>query len=503
VDEDATGGPPAEVEREVSTLEPDDLLATSAAGPAAVRGGAMRVGSYVATALVGIATAALLFRHLGVVDTGRYTTALVLAAVVTGLTDLGLTSVGIRELTVLRGPARAELASNLLGIRVALTTLGVLAVTVFALIAYDSTLAIGVLIAGVSVIVQNVQVTLEVPLMAALRLGQVALLDLARQVLASALVVALVLAGAGLLPFLATVGVAAAVVLVPTAMLVRNDIPLRPSFRLAEWRTLLRPVLTYSVAVAAGALYFRIAIVLVSLIAGGHQLGYFSVSYRVIEGIFVLPGLLVGAAFPIFARAAQDDPERLGYAISRVFEVSLLCGVWVALTLAIGAELAIRIVGGAEFLGATKVLAIQGVAVGATFVSAVWAFAMLSLHLHRLILVFNLAMLALVTAVVAALVPIDGARGAAIGVAAVEVVGALWAGRLLVRGRRHLVPRMRVVPRAALAALLGAAPALLGGLPILVRIVLSSVIYLVVLLVLRAPPAEVYDVLPRRWRRWA
>lgn len=478
-----------------------DLLSTSEAGPAAVRGGAMRISSFLGGSLVSVGTAALLFRHLGVVNTGRYTTALSLSAVVTGFTDLGLTAIGIRELAVLKGPERARLARNLLGLRIVLTVVGVVVISVFAFLAYGRLLGLGVLIAGAGVLVQNIQTTLAVPLMAGLRLGWVSALDLSRQLLTAAGIVVLVLAGAHLLPFLATAGVAAAVVLPITAALVRRLIPLRPSFDLSQWRSLVGPVLTYSAAVAASTLYFRVAIVIVSVIASAQQLGYFSISFRVVEVLFTIPGLLVGAAFPIFARAARDDPARLGYALSRVFEVSLMVGVWIALSIAVGAHLAIEVIGGAHFLPATPVLAVQGIAVGATFVSTVWGYGMLSLHLHRLILTFNLAMLALVAVVVAILTTVDGAQGAAIGTASVEIVAAVGNGLLLVRRRPHLAPRLRAVPRVAAAALLGATPALAGGLPVIVRVLLSTAIYAAVLLALRAPPQELLALVPVRFGR--
>ena len=257
-------------------------------------------------------------------------------------------------------------------------------------------------------------------------------------------------------------------------------------------------MLTYSAAVAASTLYFRVAIVIVSLLASATELGYFSISFRVVEVLFIVPGLLVGAAFPIFARAARDDPARLGYALSRVFEVSLMVGVGVALSIAVGARFAIELIGGAHFLPATPVLAVQGVAVGATFVSSVFGYGMLSLHLHRLILIFNLVMFVVVAIVVAVLVPLDGAQGAAIGTASVEIVAAIGNGLLLVRGRPHLVPSLRTLPLVALAALLGAAPALASGLPVIVRLLLSTTIYLGVLLALKAPPPELLTLLPRR-----
>jgi O-antigen/teichoic acid export membrane protein len=309
-----------------------------------------------------------------------------------------------------------------------------------------------------------------------------------------------VLLGARLLPFLSTPGIAAAAVLIPTALLVRGDVPLRPSIDTEQWRALLSPILTYSVAVAAATLYFRVAIVLVSLLASSRQLGFFSISLRVVEVLFAVPGLLVGAAFPIFARAARDDPARLGYALSRVFEVSLIVGAWMALSLAVGAHLAIELVGGSKFLPAAPILAVQGLALGATFVSTVWGFGMLSLHLHRLILIFSVGSLLIVIAVVSVLVTLDGAQGAAIGTSAVEIGVAIASGLLLVKGRPHLRPRLTGVPKVALAAALGATPMLATGLPVIVRLLLSTLIYGVVVFALRAFPTEVYDLLPARLR---
>lgn len=77
-----------------------DLLDTPQAGPAAVRGGAMRVVGYVAGVALSVGSSALLFRHLGVVDSGRYVTVLALIAIVLGVTDVGLTTIGVRELAV-------------------------------------------------------------------------------------------------------------------------------------------------------------------------------------------------------------------------------------------------------------------------------------------------------------------------------------------------------------------------------------------------------------------
>lgn len=476
----------------------DDLLSTPEAGPTAIRGGTLRIGSFAVASVFGIVSAALLFRHLGVVDSGRYTIALSLAALVTGFTDLGLTAIGMRELATLEGEQRARVARSLLGVRIVLTSFGVLLVSAFAWLAYGSLLGIGVLIAGAGVLVASIQTTLSVPLMASLRLGWVSALELGRQVAVTVMIVLFVVLGARLLPFLAAPLIGAAIILVPTMALVRGDIPLRPSFDLATWRELLKPILNYSLAVAAATLYFRLAFVIVSLLAGARELGYFGLSFRIVEMLFAIPGLLVGAAFPIFARAARDDPARMGYAMSRVFEVALIVGAWMSLALAAGASFAIAVIGGADFEPASPMLAILGLALGATYVNAVWGYAMLSLHMHRTMLVLSVTSLAALAALASVLTLLDGARGAAIATAGVEVGMTVLSGAVLVRRHPHLRPRMAIVPKVALAALLGAGPMLATGVPVVVRIVLCSVVYGAVLLATRAFPRELEALVPRR-----
>ena len=92
----------------------------------------MRVGGYVAGTLVSVFSAALLFRHLGVGDTGLYITALSLVAIVAAFSDLGLTAVGVRELSRRPPDERWPLARDLLGLRMTLTAVGGVVVTAIA-----------------------------------------------------------------------------------------------------------------------------------------------------------------------------------------------------------------------------------------------------------------------------------------------------------------------------------------------------------------------------------
>lgn len=475
----------------------EDVLSTAAAGPAAARGGALRVLGYLMGTLVSGLSAALLFRHLKLVHTGYYVTALTLVAIVGAVSDLGLTGVGMREMARQAPSERWRLARDLLGLRIALTGVGAAIVITIAWLAYSANLAAGVALACTGLLLQATQDNFTLPLALGLRLGWMSALDLTRQLLTTACTVTLVLLGATLVPFLGISIPVGVIMLVASGWLVRGTRALRPTFSMTRWRSLMSKTVTYSIAVAASALYFRVAILLVSALSNSTQLGYYGASFRVIEVLTLVPNLLVGAAFPIFARAARDDHERLGYALNRVFEVSVIVGAWVAVSIAVAAPLAIAVIGGPEFAPASTVLALQGIGLGAMFVSLVWANALLSLGVFRTILVLNVCTLIANAALVSVLTPSDGAQGAAIATGLAEILAAIVQALAVLRIHPRLRPSLRVLPPTALATAVGLVPMLVPGMPTVARLATSTLLFGGVVLTAKAIPQEALDVIPR------
>ncbi|HEY8582465.1 MAG TPA: hypothetical protein VIL49_05945, partial [Capillimicrobium sp.] len=371
-------------------------------GREAARGGALRAGGFVAGQLLTITAVALLFRHLGVDDTGRYVTVLSLVAVVGGLTDLGLTTFGVRELATAAPADRRALMSDLLGLRLAASVVGVaLAVAFAAAAGYGSTVVAGTALAGVGLVVQNAGATLGMDLLVRLRAGRMALADLARQATAAVLVVAGVAAGAGLLVFFAVLVPAA---LVGLAVVLATAARVPPGRQAARWARPVRAMVPFAVAAAASVLFFRVAMIEVSLLAGERDTGLFGASFRIVEVLSVLPALAVSAAFPIFSRAAAAaDTERLQRALARVSRAMTAAGGGLAVVLALGAPAVVDLIAGPDFADAAPLLRIQGVALLASFLAAPWGFALLALGRERTLMWLNLGGLALAAAAAAAL----------------------------------------------------------------------------------------------------
>jgi O-antigen/teichoic acid export membrane protein len=475
----------------VSSASDRDILGTPAAGSAAIRGGVLRVFGYGAGVLLAVGSAAVLFRHLGVEDSGSYVLVLSLVTLFGGITDAGLSSIGVRELAAPGAIQREHLLRNLLGLRIVFTGTGVLAACAYAAVAgYGRTLVLGTAIAGVGLLLTTLQSQLASVLTADLRLGWVTLADCLRQLVTALGIVALVLAGAELLPFYAVTAVAGAAALALTVWQV-HDTPFRPALTGRIWGPLLRDTLPFALAAAVGAIYFRLGIVLVEALAGPEETGYYGASFRIVEVVVVVPQLALGAAFPIFSRAASDDLGRFHYAVQRSFDVSLLTGALVAIGLGVGASFAIEVVGGADFAPAAAVLRLHAVALAVSFLVAVFGYALLSLRRHGAVLAMNAAALVTLAVASAVLIPSDGARGAAFATVLSETVLALVGLVALLRTETLGGPlSLATVPRVAAAAAVAVGVPVALGLPSLPAMVLALALFCAGAVLLRVIPEE-------------
>jgi O-antigen/teichoic acid export membrane protein len=483
-----------------STATPEpDILSTPAAGTAAIRGAIIRAAGYGAAVAMSVVGAAILTRYLGPADFGRYTAVVSLVTIVGAFAEAGMTSIGIRELSVLPRTQRPQFVSGLLAIRLVATTVGVGVAAGFAALAgYDRTMVLGTVVVGLGLLLLAIQNTWAIPLQSDLRLGWVTVLDLVRQAALVLGIAALAVAGASLVPIYFVTVLSALAALVATIPLVRRTVTLRPSFGDAEWRRLLGLTLPFAAANAVGAVYVYLAVVLLSVVSTEEQTGYFGASFRVFIVLTAIPGLLVSSAFPILARAAREDDRRLAYGLERLWEMLLVLGAGVALLTAVGAELAIDIVGGAEFESAAEVLRIQSLALLASYVLATWGFGLLSLSFYRGLLIANGAALAVSVACTLTLGHEYGANGAAVATVAGETTLAIGYAVALLGRRPDLRPSPGVVPRVAVALGAAAATLLVPGLPTVARLVLAGAVYAGAAWLLRAVPPEVGEAIRSR-----
>src|SRR6266513_291854 len=92
-----------------------DNLDTAEAGPRGVRGSAFRPGAYALSLGFSLLSVPFMIRHLGPVDYGYFVTVSSIVFIIGGVSEAGLTYVGIREVSTLEGEERTRYLRNLAG----------------------------------------------------------------------------------------------------------------------------------------------------------------------------------------------------------------------------------------------------------------------------------------------------------------------------------------------------------------------------------------------------
>lgn len=479
----------------------DDVLSSAEAGGRVIRGSAWRVTGNVAGIVAGLGTATLLLRHLGVAQSGRYVTVMSLVAIATSVVDLGLNVSASRELALREHDRRRALMANILGQRLWVTPIALLAIVAFAVLAgYPSSMEIGTALAGAGLYVVALADALLLPLTVELRNAGLAFVDFLKQAVTLACVALLVALGARLTPFFAVLIVTGLAVAAVVPLLAGRDAFVAPRLDRAEQRMLLARALPLAGALVLGQVYFRLVILLMSLVSDPLQTGYFGGSLRAMEALVSIPILVAGVALPVLAAAARDDRARLRYAIERLSEGAVVAGVLVVLVTVRAAEPVMSIVGGHAFGPAGAVLRIQAGALAFGALVQIWAVSLVALGRQRELIVTNALGLLGVAVFAVALVGPFGAQG---GAAASVLGDALLASLVYWRLRASSVTvavRAGFLGRVALAGAVALGALAIPGVPDLAAAALAGALFLGVGQLVGMLPEELRAAFASRWR---
>ena len=175
-------------------------------------------------------------------------------------------------------------------------------------------------------------------------------------------IAALVAAGAELLPFFAVSAAVAFAALLVTPIILGRPFVSRPAFQWAERRTPIRATVPLAITVALNLVYFRVIIILMSLLASAVATGLFATSFRVVEILIGAASVGVSVVMPVLAITANAEPDRLLYMLRRMLEMAILSSSYLIVVVIVssqGAVSSILQIGGSPYRSAAGVLRIQ------------------------------------------------------------------------------------------------------------------------------------------------
>ncbi|HEX3360155.1 MAG TPA: polysaccharide biosynthesis C-terminal domain-containing protein [Solirubrobacterales bacterium] len=472
-----------------------DVLRSAGAGKKVIHGSALRLGANLANLVFALATATLLLRHLGVEESGRYVTVMSLVGIALAIVDQGLNVGASKDLTMTARDERRALLANVVGQRLIVAAVAWVCLVTFALVAgYPREMVIGTALAGFGIMLVALGNAMLVPLTVDLRNAGIAIVEMLRSFIVLVGVVLLVAAGAKLDAFLALQILVGLSVLTVVPLLVGRAGVVRPRWDRVRQRALVRTALPVAAALVLGQIYFRLVIVLMSLISSAKQVGYFGGSLRAMEALIALPILVASVALPVMTAAAHGNMARLRYAIEGLSEGAVIAGMLIILVTIRAADPVMRMIGGKEFEPAGNVLRIQVVALLFIALYQIWTVALVALGRQRQLIFTNAVGLIAVGLFAAVLVPPLGAKGGAIASVSADIVLAgLIYWRLHISTGRVTV-RRGFLARVAVASLAAGATLLLpmGDIPASIA---AAIIFFAVGFAVGMVPKELRDVL--------
>lgn len=403
------------------------------------------------------------------------------------VSELGIATLAIRRM--IEDPAQARPILSVALVAEAATSLAALAVIVplLVLLDYDAAVITVAAVGAGLVLTQGLLAALEAPFQAVRTFAYVAASAAAQHTVLLLAGGAALLLGAGPAQLVAAMVLAATVATVVAFALARAKLGLRPHASRAV-RAGVRPFLVAAIPIgltgAITTLYDRIGLIMVSQFDDKVAVAHYSVPLMLLFNIYVIPGVIASAFFPLLSAQLRDDAAAAANAFRLLLRIFVVGSGAIAIVLALGARDILTLLFGERYADSAGALQILAAVVVLSFLNYLLWYGLLAGGLERSKALIMAVGVAVSVGLNVLLIPAHGIEGAAI---ALLISDALVVGAQIVIVQRRMLTlpwRMLATPAALAAA--AVAPFAAGVLaPGLAWGVLAAVAWIAGLHVLR------------------
>ena len=288
--------------------------------------GVLVVGRYAVAALAWIGTL-IIVRKLTVPEFGRFSLVLSLLGIVGFIADLKLSRIVLRDVMAADAEESGRVVGSYVGLRIVIGIVSYGVAMAWVLISaafssgYPPDVVQGTAIAGLNLIILSAAFGLILLFEARLWLRDVAVANVLGQVVQFAMTIGIAAAGLASILWFSWATVANAVALLAFLYIVtRRTTRVRLAIEGRQWWLWLREAAPLALGAALDTVYFRIDIVMLSLLATDAAVGIYSVGYKFSDLIGALPLAVVTPALTMMVAAWPHDPGRF----RRVFRHALI-----------------------------------------------------------------------------------------------------------------------------------------------------------------------------------
>ncbi len=322
-------------------------------------------------------------RYLGQAGFGYYATVLAFLFFFTVLSDLGLYSICLREISR-PGADEKKIVSNAFTLRLLIGLIVfALAPIVVLFFPYPSEIKSGVLIGAIGFwFLSNQQVLIGI-FQKYLKMEKVALAELTGKLIQLSLVAFFVWQEKSFLFIISAVIFGALTNFGLVFLFSRQYVRISLQFDFGFWKKLLRKSLPLGLAIVFTMVYFKLDTIMLSLMKPAEDVGIYNLGYKFLESILFYPAMFVGLVMPLLSKYAFSAREKFRKISQETLNVLLVF----ALPLIVGtfflSDRIVVLIAGQDFILSAGVLNILIFATGIIFLGVLFSNMIISLEKQK------------------------------------------------------------------------------------------------------------------------
>jgi len=444
--------------------------------------------------LISLVVTIYLARYLGTVGFGKYSFVFAYLAFFGVVTDLGLQPILVREMA--REPSIAPgLIGNAYIIRLILTVIAVvLSVVVITLMSYPIDTTTYVYIASLTVLFVSFSDFYRTIFEANLRMEYNMVAKLAFKGVSAALILLIIFMKGTLLHIMIALVFSEMVKTLLSYSFSRKFV--RPRFEIdfGLWKYLFKEALPLALSSVIFIIYFRIDVVMLSIMIGDAEVGLYSAAQKLCEPLSLIPSALMVSLFPIMSASFKTSEKRLVKSYRLAIKYILISTLPIAVGTTLLADKIIFLIYGVEFSGSATALQIL-----------IWGLVFLSINVVFMNLLTSIGKQKLNTITTALrafgnvvlnfiLIPILSYKGASIA-SVIAAIIAFVTSYYFVSRNLQISPIHTILIKPTIGGLLmGAFMYYFIDINIFLLVPLAGIVYLVALLTLKTFSEEDWDI---------
>lgn len=269
------------------------------------------------------------------------------------------------------------------------------------------------------------------------------------------------------------------------------------------WKQIIRESLPFWLTSVFAIIYFRIDIVMLSVMNGDVVVGWYAAPYRLIDALSILPSVIMIVMYPIFSKYHINSKESLNVAFKKSIKMLIIIAIPIGIGTTLLAEEIILLIYGNEFVPSVIALKILIWASVLSFINYTPVTLLNSTNRQRNLMVFTCIGAIVNIALNFLLIPMMSYVGAGIATVITElIVGSLMIYEINKFQKKSLSNLHITVAKSILSAfVMGTFILIFKSCNLLLLIFFAATLYLIILLAMKTFEKDELDMINQAFGR--